>query len=108
MYLPNIFDVKEPASITKIMTAIVAVKNCSLDSNIVCSSNVVNLGVSDAVVLGLHEGDSFTLDQALRLMLISSYNDLAVAIAEPSIAVSSGAQSGSTEGTRLFNVTSFL
>lgn len=82
LFAQNVFDVKEPASITKIMTAIVAVKNCSLDSNIVCSSSVVNLGVSDAVVLGLHEGDTFTLDQALRLMLLSSYNDLAVAIAE--------------------------
>lgn len=82
LFAQNVFDVKEPASITKIMTAICAVKYSTLDSVITCSGNVVNLGVPDAVVLGLHEGDTFTLDQALRLMLLSSYNDLAVAIAE--------------------------
>lgn len=82
MFAQNVFEVKEPASITKMMTAICAVKYSSLDSVITCSGNVVNLGVSDAVTLGLHEGDTFTLDQALRLMLLSSYNDLAVAIAE--------------------------
>ena len=35
-------------------------------------------------------------------------SEIAVAIAEPSIAVSSGLQSGSTDITKLFNATSFL
>lgn len=82
LYAQNAFDIKYPASITKILTALVTVENAELNEMIVCSSNVSNLGVSDAVALGLKYGDSFTVDQALRLMLLSSYNDVAVAIAE--------------------------
>jgi len=82
LYAQNVFSKKYPASITKILTALVAVENSSLDEMITCTSNVSNLGVSDAVALGLKGGDSFTMDQALRLMLLSSYNDVAVAIAE--------------------------
>lgn len=82
LFAQNVFDQKYPASITKILTALVAVENCPLDSIITCSSNVSNLGVSDAVALGIRNGDQFTLDQALRLMLLSSYNDVAIAIAE--------------------------
>ncbi|MCR5278830.1 MAG: serine hydrolase [Lachnospiraceae bacterium] len=78
----NPFEKKYPASITKVMTAYVALKNSSLDEVITCTRSVSALGVPDAVALGLVEGDTMTMDQALHLMLVSSYNDVAVAIAE--------------------------
>lgn len=82
LFAQNIFDEKYPASITKILTAYVALKYASLDELITCTSEVVdNINVPDAVLLGLKSGDTMTLDQALRLMLLSSYNDVAVAIA---------------------------
>lgn len=76
------FEKKYPASITKLMTAYVAMKHSSLDEVITCSKNVSNLGVPDAVALGLVEGDTMTMDQALRMMLVASYNDVSVAVAE--------------------------
>lgn len=81
LYSKNCFKKMYPASITKIMTALVAVENCNTDDLIVCTDSVEKIDVDGAVLLGLKKGDSLTLDQALRLSLLSSYNDVAVAIA---------------------------
>lgn len=70
-----------PASLTKIMTAIVALKNGSLDMMLTASSNV-KITESGAQVIGLNKGDTLTLEQALNLLLIYSANDVAVLIAE--------------------------
>ncbi len=76
------FSKRYPASITKIMTAYVALKKCSLDEIVTCTRGVSSIAVPDAVILGLVDGDTMTLDQALHLMLVSSYNDVAIAVAE--------------------------
>ena len=81
IFSQNAFQRMYPASITKIMTALVAIENCPLDDIITCTEAVEDTGFSDAVVLGLKKGDKLTLDQALRLALISSYNDVSIAIA---------------------------
>ena len=67
------------ASITKVMTAIVALENASLDTAITVSAAAAAIGESSA---SLKEGDVLTLDQALTAMLVSSGNDAALAIAE--------------------------
>lgn len=67
------------ASITKVMTAIVALENTSLDTKIQVSEAAAAIGESSA---SLQEGDVLTLDQALTAMLVSSGNDAALAIAE--------------------------
>lgn len=82
IYSNNAFEQRYPASLTKLMTAYVAVKYLSLDTIINCTQSVETIDVPGAVLLGLHEGDYFTLDQALHLCLLSSYNDVALAIAE--------------------------
>ncbi len=78
------------ASITKIMTAVVALENASLDSPVTVSANAAEIGEASA---GLQEGDSMPLSTALRAMLIPSGNDAAEAIAE-----SVGAQMLQNEG----------
>ena len=82
LYSENAFEKVYPASITKILTAYVALKYCDLDEEITCTSNVSKLRFSDAVSLGLKKGDILTVDQALNLALLASYNDVANAIAE--------------------------
>ena len=67
------------ASITKIMTAIVALENAPLDTDIIVSEDAASIGESTAA---LQEGDKMTLDQALTGMMVSSGNDAALAIAE--------------------------
>lgn len=81
LYAKNIFTKLYPASMTKVMTALVALKNSSADTVLTASSNVL-MSDPDAQVCGLEPGDTMTLDQALHLLLIYSANDVAVMIAE--------------------------
>lgn len=81
LYAKNVHEKLYPASLTKIMTALVALKHGSTDTMLTASANVTNLE-SGAQVCGLKEGDQMTLDQALHVLLINSANDAAVMIAE--------------------------
>lgn len=67
------------ASITKVMTAILAVENCKMDQKITVSNAAAAVGNSTA---GLLEGDELTVEQALRGLMIPSGNDAAIALAE--------------------------
>ncbi len=81
LYAKNIHAQMYPASLTKIMTALVALKYGNLDDVITVSKNA-HISESGAQLCGLKEGDTLTLDQALHALLIYSANDAAVAIAE--------------------------
>lgn len=81
LYAQNIYEQLSPASLTKVLTAIVALKNCSEDTMLTATANV-KITESGAQVCGLKEGDQLTLSQALHLLLINSANDAAVLIAE--------------------------
>lgn len=81
LYAKNIFTKLYPASMTKVMTALVALKYGSTDMVLTASNNVI-MQEADAQVCGIQAGDTMTLDQALHLLLIYSANDAAVMIAE--------------------------
>ncbi len=77
----NVYEKLAPASLTKIMTALVALKYGSPDEVLAASANV-KITESGAQTVGIKEGDKMTLTQALHLLLINSANDAAVMIAE--------------------------
>lgn len=81
LYAKNVHEKLYPASLTKVMTALIALEEGSNDMMLTASANVRNLE-SGAQVCGIKEGDKMTLDQALHLLLINSANDAAVMIAE--------------------------
>lgn len=70
-----------PASLTKVMTALVALKTADLDT-VLTASEQVKIDESGATLCGLEAGDTMTLDQALHALLMQSANDAAVLIAE--------------------------
>lgn len=70
-----------PASLTKVMTALVALENAQPDRILTASENV-KITESGATLAGLDAGDTMTLDQALHALLMQSANDVAVMIAE--------------------------
>lgn len=70
-----------PASLTKVMTAIIALKEGTMDQVLTATENV-NITEAGAQLSGIKKGDSMTLDQALHLLLINSSNDVAIMIAE--------------------------
>lgn len=67
------------ASTTKIMTCIVALENGNLDDIVAVSSYAAS---QPEVRLGIRSGEAYTLKDLLYAMMLTSYNDCAVAIAE--------------------------
>lgn len=63
------------------MTALVALKYGQLNQNLT-ASDAVTITESGAVLCGLKRGDTMSLDQALRILLVYSANDVAMLIAE--------------------------
>lgn len=81
LYAKDIHKQMNPASLTKMMTAICALKYGNLDDTIICSENILKLE-SGASTCGLKPGDHLSLEQALYFLLLPSANDAAIAIAE--------------------------
>lgn len=95
LYAKNAHNQMNPASLTKVMTALVALKYGSPDDIYTASENVL-ITESGAVLCGVKPGDRMTLDQALHALLIYSGNDVAVMIAE-GISASVNGSAGSVE-----------
>lgn len=81
IYAKDANEMLYPASLTKVMTALVAIKNGNMDDILVASDNV-RVNESGATAIGLKAGDTMTLNQALHILLINSANDVANLIAE--------------------------
>ncbi len=80
-YSKNANEVLHPASTTKVMTALVALKYGKLDDIITATSNA-EIKESGAVLCGFKNGDRASLEEVLYGLLLTSGNDAAVMIAE--------------------------
>lgn len=69
-----------PASTTKILTAIIAIENSELDDKVIIDEEVATS--KEGTHLGLLTGEVFSMNDLLHGLLISSNNDVAVAIAK--------------------------
>lgn len=70
-----------PASITKILNAVVALKYCKLNDKFVVGDELIEMRRSpDPSVAGIKEGEVFTLEQLLYASLLPSGNDAAYTI----------------------------
>ncbi len=81
IYAKDIHERLYPASLTKVMTALVALKYGNTEDMITVTQNVI-INESGAQLCGLKPGDQLTLNQALHALLIDSANDAGVVIAE--------------------------
>jgi D-alanyl-D-alanine carboxypeptidase (penicillin-binding protein 5/6) len=70
-----------PASTTKILTCIVALERGNLDDMVSVSAKAVDFGRGNSL-MGLEQGDQYTLRDMLYGMMLPSGNDAAIAIAE--------------------------
>ncbi len=71
-----------PASTTKLMTALLAVSNLDLESEITFSSSAVSNLESGAITAGMQAGDTMTVMDALNALLIRSACEVANAVGE--------------------------
>lgn len=82
LYAKNI-DAKEyPASITKVLTALVALENGNFSDTVTFSHDCVSFLQPGDSSVGLKEGNVITLEQALYATLLASANEAAYAVGE--------------------------
>lgn len=82
IYGKNIHETFYPASITKILTALIVIENCDLDDTVTFSYNAVHDVEPGSTSAGYDTGDQITVRQALYAMLLKSANEVANALAE--------------------------
>lgn len=71
-----------PASVTKILTAILVLEKCNLDDTVTVSYNAVHSIPTGYVNANLQPGEVFTIRDLLNVLMVRSANDVAVALAE--------------------------
>lgn len=82
LYAKNI-DAKEyPASITKVLTALIALENGNFSDKVTFSHDCVSFLQPGDSSVGLKEGNVITLEQALYATLLASANEAAYAVGE--------------------------
>lgn len=82
LYEKKAYDKLYPASITKIMTGLLAVENGSLDELVTYSSNAIDSLPYDASRYGVVAGEQVTLKDSLHMLILCSANEVAIGLAE--------------------------
>ena len=80
LYEKNIQMQKYPASITKVMTALIAIKYGDLTDTVTVTEDAV-ITEAGATLAGIHPGDQLTMEQLLYGLMLPSGNDAGAAIA---------------------------
>ena len=82
VYANNIYKKLYPASVTKIVTALVALEYGNLDDMVTISYNASHITEYGAKLCGFNEGDKIKLEKLLYALMVYSGNDAGIAIAE--------------------------
>lgn len=75
-------DVRYPASITKIMTTLVALENSSLDTPVTFTETGMADAYSGSSNILPQLGETFSMEQSLYMILLKSANDVSTQVAE--------------------------
>ena len=81
LYNKGMDEKRYPASITKIMTALLALEHSSLDEEVTFTEECLADQTSDSGNLGMKVGEVLTMRQCLMALMIRSANDVATQIA---------------------------
>lgn len=82
LYEKDIDKKMYPASLTKVMTAIIVLENCNLNDIATVSHDAVMSLSSGYVTANLQEGEELTVEQLLYVLMVGSSNDAAIVLAE--------------------------
>ncbi len=82
LYAKNIHEKLYPASTTKILTSLLAIENGNLDDIVSFSHEAVFSVPGDGSNMGMDEGESITLEEALYGIMVASANEVSNAVAE--------------------------
>lgn len=82
LYAKNIHDKHYPASITKILTTLVALENSSPGEVLTFSKNAIYDVDLDSSRIGIDVGEKLTMEQSLYAVMLESANEVAYGVAE--------------------------
>ncbi len=83
LYSKNIHAKLYPASITKILTALIVAEKCDMNEMVTFSSDAIHsINWREDANMGINVGDSITMEQCLYGLLVGSANEVAYAMAE--------------------------
>lgn len=82
LYAKNIDEKLYPASTTKLLTCLIAARECSLDEIVTFSYEAVSSIEAGSSNIGIDAGQSMTMEECLYGILTASANEVAAAVAE--------------------------
>ena len=82
IYEKDIYEQNYPASVTKILTAILTLENCELDDVATVSQTAISHIPTGYVVAPLLEGEKIKVEDLLYALMLKSSNDSAYVLAE--------------------------
>lgn len=82
LYGKNIHETYSPASITKVLTAVIVLEQCDLNETVTFSKNAVYNVEADSSSAGYDTGDTASVKDCLYALLLKSANESANALAE--------------------------
>jgi len=82
LYEKNSNQVNYPASITKIMTTLLALEYCELDEVVTFSDDAIKYNQGDTSHIARDYGEMMTMEQCLYAVMLESANECAYAVAE--------------------------
>jgi D-alanyl-D-alanine carboxypeptidase (penicillin-binding protein 5/6) len=82
LYAKNKDDKHYPASITKIMTTLLALENCSLKDTVEFSRQAVTPTEDNSSTIGIQEGETLRMSQSLFAVMLASANEVAYGVGE--------------------------
>lgn len=82
LYAKNIDEPLYPASITKVMTVLLAIENSSFDERVTFSHEAIWGIERDSSHIGIREGEVLSMEDCLYGMMLESANEVCLAVAE--------------------------
>lgn len=82
LYNKNMDERLYPASVTKIMTCLIAMEECEMNEKVSFSAEAINAVPWDGCNMGMRPGEKLTMEQCLNGILVHSANEVANAVGE--------------------------
>lgn len=82
LYEKNSDEVNYPASITKVLTTLLALENCDLDEVVTFSDDAIRYNQGDTSHIARDYGEQMTMKECLYAVMLESANECAYAVAE--------------------------
>ena len=82
LYAKQAEEIRYPASITKVMTALLAIENCNMDDIVEFTNEAVNSIEAGSSSAGINAGAMLTVEDTLYALMLVSANEAGAALAE--------------------------